>query len=272
MSVWAVGDLQGCHEPFERLLEKIRFDATQDRLWLVGDLVNRGPQSLAVLRRVYELRERVSVVLGNHDLHLLAVAAGAQTPRRKDTFGDILGAPDRGELLGWLQQQPLLHYDAALNTVMTHAGIPPAWSLFDAQRLAREVSDVLRSAHAGEFFRAMYGNEPARWDESLTGMDRLRVITNHFTRMRFVDTDGRLDLDSKEGLDSAPAGFFPWFDAANRRCAGLRIVFGHWAALQGRVDVPDVLALDTGCVWGYSLTAVNLASGERVSCECTAAS
>lgn len=270
MTVWAIGDIQGCLASFERLLAKIRFDHTADRLWLVGDLVNRGPDSLGTLRRIHALRDRVHVVLGNHDLHLLAVAAGAQSCKKKDTFGDILAAPDRDELLGWLQQQPLLHYDAQQDAVMTHAGIPPAWSLFDAQRLAREVEDVLRGPRAGEFFRAMYGNEPARWDESLAGTDRLRTITNYLTRMRFVDGEGTLDLLSKEGLDTAPPGFVPWFDAPGRRCTGTRIVFGHWAALQGRVDVPNVLALDTGCVWGYELTALNLVTGARVTCRCEA--
>ena len=270
MTTWAIGDLQGCLPAFEQLLKRIRFDATADTLWLVGDLVNRGPDSLGTLRRVYALRDRVRVVLGNHDLHLLAVASGAHPPRRKDDFGAILAAPDREQLLGWLQQQPLLHYDAALDTVMTHAGIPPQWSLLDAQRLAREVEEALRGPQALAYFRDMYGNEPACWSESLSGSTRLRTITNYFTRMRFVDAGGALDLASKEGLDTAPPGFAPWFAAPHRRCDGVRIVFGHWAALQGRVDVPNVLALDTGCVWGGALTAVNLVSGTRVACDCPA--
>ena len=181
----------------------------------------------------------------------------------------MLAAPDRDTLLAWLQQQPLLHYDAHLDTVMTHAGIPPQWSLFDAQRLAREVEDTLRHGDANAYFRDMYGNEPAHWDEALAGTTRLRTITNYFTRMRFVDAQGGLDLTSKEGLGSAPDGFVPWFDAAGRRIARTRIVFGHWAALQGKVDVPNVLALDTGCVWGNELTAINLDTGERLAHPCS---
>ncbi|MFZ5724561.1 MAG: symmetrical bis(5'-nucleosyl)-tetraphosphatase [Pseudomonadota bacterium] len=274
MTTWAIGDLQGCLEPFERLLAQIGFSASRDTLWLVGDLVNRGPDSLGVLRRLYALRDCTRIVLGNHDLHLLAVASGAVTTRGKDTFGDVLAAPDRGRLLAWLQQQPLLHYDAARHTAMTHAGIPPQWSLFDAQRLAREVEDVLRSpAGAAGFFADMYGNEPAGWNEALTGTARLRTITNYFTRMRFVDAGGALDLQSKEGAGTAPPGFVPWFAAPGRRTADLQILFGHWAALEGRTqcdgrDVPGVHALDTGCVWGQALTAFNLDSGERTGCDC----
>lgn len=269
MTIWAIGDIQGCLEPLERLLAKIRFDARNDELWLVGDLVNRGPDSLGVMRKLYELRSSCRIVLGNHDLHMLAVAAGTDALRRKDTFSDVLNATDAGTLLNWLQQQPLLHHDARLNTVMTHAGIPPQWSLFDAQRLAREVEDTLRHGNAKAYFSAMYGNEPARWDESLTGTTRLRVITNHFTRMRFIDAGGALDLVSKEGLDTAPAGFTPWFAATARRTAGIRILFGHWAALQGKVNAADIFALDTGCVWGGALTAMNLENGQRVGCDCT---
>jgi len=268
MSIWAVGDIQGCLEPLERLLEKIRFDKNHDQLWLVGDLVNRGPNSLGVLRRLHALRDCCRIVLGNHDLHLLAVAAGCEPVKRKDTFDDVLNAADAGELLHWLQQQPLLHHDARLNTVMTHAGIPPQWSLFDAQRLAREVEDVLRHGDARAYFNAMYGNEPSTWDESLAGTTRLRTITNYFTRMRFIDDSGALDLASKEGLGTAPPGFHPWFAASARKTAGVKILFGHWAALQGRCDAANVEALDAGCVWGGELTALNVESGQRVSCDC----
>lgn len=268
MTTWAIGDIQGCLEPLDALLKKIRFDARNDTLWLVGDLVNRGPDSLGVLRRLYALRASCRIVLGNHDLHLLAVAAGIDTLRRKDTFDDVLNAADAGTLLNWLQQQPLLHFDAKLNTVMTHAGIPPQWSLFDAQRFANEVESVLRHGDAAAYFRAMYGNEPAGWSESLSGNTRLRVITNYFTRMRFIDENGALDLVSKEGLGTAPAGFAPWFAAPQRRTGSTRIVFGHWAALEGRVHADGICALDTGCVWGGALTAMNLDTGQRVSCGC----
>lgn len=269
MAIWAIGDIQGCRVPLEQLLAQIRFNAQRDELWLVGDLVNRGPDSLGTLRLLHALRDNCRIVLGNHDLHLLAVAAGCFPHKKKDTFEDVLGAPDRDTLLDWLQQQPLLHYDARLDTVMTHAGIPPQWSLFDAQRLAREVEDTLRYGDAHAYFRDMYGNAPAHWDEGLTGTTRLRTITNYFTRMRFVDAQGGLDLVSKEGLDSAPDGFVPWFDAPFRRTARTRILFGHWAALQGQVDVPNVVALDTGCVWGNTLTAMNLESGERLAHPCS---
>lgn len=271
MATWAIGDLQGCLEPFERLLARIGFDEARDRLWLVGDLVNRGPDSLGVLRRVHAMGDACRVVLGNHDLHLLAVASGAEALKRKDTFGDVLDAPDSAVLLDWLRHRPLLHWDEGLRTVMTHAGIPPQWTLDDARRLAAEVEAVLRDGDAKAFFRAMYGNEPDCWDESLTGDDRLRVITNSLTRMRFVDARGALDLVSKEGLGTAPPGYRPWFEAPDRRTAGVRIVFGHWAALEGRCDVPNVEALDAGCVWGRDLVALDLDSGRRVACACGAA-
>lgn len=273
MANWAIGDLQGCLEPFDCLLAKISFAPQRDTLWLVGDLVNRGPDSLGVLRRLYALRDSCRIVLGNHDLHLLAVAAGVAPLRDKDTFGDVLAAEDRAPLLGWLQQQPLLQYDAASRTAMTHAGIPPQWSLYDAQRLAREVEDMLRSAHARDYFAAMYGNDPPGWREDLHGLARLRTITNYFTRMRFMNAAGELDLKSKEGLGTAPPGYKPWFAMDDRRTADLRLVFGHWAALDGKAlahgkPVPNVFALDTGCVWGSSLTAMNLETGERIACDC----
>jgi bis(5'-nucleosyl)-tetraphosphatase (symmetrical) len=268
MATWAIGDVQGCLEPLERLLGKIGFDAGRDELWLVGDLVNRGPDSLGVLRLLHGMRHVCRIVLGNHDLHLLAVAAGAEALKKKDTFRDVLEAADGPELLAWLQRQPLLHHDRARNTVMTHAGIPPQWSLADARRLAGEVEQVLRNGDAPAFFRAMYGNEPARWEETLEGDARLRVITNFFTRMRFIDERGTLDLVSKEGLGTAPPGYRPWFEAAGRRTAGVRIVFGHWAALEGRCDVENVEALDAGCVWGRDLVALNLDTGARVACNC----
>lgn len=268
MTTWAIGDLQGCLEPFERLLARVGFEEMHDELWLVGDLVNRGPDSLGVLRRVHAMRHACRVVLGNHDLHLLAVAAGVEPLKRKDTFADVLGAPDCGELLAWLRRQPLLQWDEKRCTVMTHAGIPPQWTLTDARRLAAEVEQVLRNGDALSFFRAMYGNRPDLWDEGLTGADRLRLITNCLTRMRFVDERGALDLVSKEGIGSAPPGYRPWFEAPARRTADIRILFGHWAALEGRCEARNVEALDAGCVWGRELVAFNLDSGQRVGCAC----
>ncbi|KGD62203.1 diadenosine tetraphosphatase [Alcanivorax jadensis T9] len=268
MSDYAIGDLQGCLEPFNCLLERIGFNADRDRLFLAGDLVNRGPDSLGTLRRVYELRENVHAVLGNHDLHLLAVAQGSTDSRRKDTLTDILEAPDRDALLGWLQNCPLMVDIPEHQAVMTHAGIPPLWTLAQARGRAREVEQVLRSSQANEFFANMYGNQPAGWDDGLAGSERWRVITNHFTRMRFVNEAGELDLTSKGEPDAPPEGFMPWFHHPRRLSGDTRILFGHWAALEGHADMLQVEALDTGCVWGGSLTALRLDDLTRIACHC----
>lgn len=276
MSVYAIGDLQGCHAEFVALLERIAFDPGRDRLWLAGDLVNRGPDSLACLREVHALGDAAVTVLGNHDLHLLAVARGGGRFTRKDTMDDILAAPDCEALLNWLQAQPLLVHEtvdtrwghAALaeqeEVVMTHAGILPQWSVSEAVALAGEVEANLGSEHSGDFLRQMYGNQPACWHPELEGVDRLRAIVNVLTRMRFIDAGGCLDFSAKEGLDSAPAGFMPWFRYP--RSDDVRVLFGHWAALEGHTDGAQarVEALDTGCVWGGNLTALNLATGERI--------
>ncbi|MDF9433274.1 symmetrical bis(5'-nucleosyl)-tetraphosphatase [Chromohalobacter israelensis] len=262
MSTYAIGDLQGCHAEFEALLERIAFEPRRDRLWLVGDLVNRGPGSLACLRAVKALGDSARVVLGNHDLHLLAAAWAGAPLKRSDTLAPILEADDRDELLDWLRRQPLLVRDDELDAVMTHAGLPPHWSVTQAAEHAAEVEQALRGEAVGDFLAAMYGNSPARWTDELEGIDRLRVIVNTFTRMRFIAADGTLDFAAKEGLDSAPEGFAPWFTYA--RDDDPRIVFGHWAALQGATPGARVraLALDTGCVWGGALTALDLVSGE----------
>nr|WP_299243123.1 symmetrical bis(5'-nucleosyl)-tetraphosphatase [uncultured Halomonas sp.] len=268
MTTYAIGDLQGCHSEFVALLERLSFDPRRDRLWLAGDLVNRGPASLECLREVRDLGEAARVVLGNHDLHLLAVARGGAPTKRSDTLDDILAAPDRETLLDWLQAQPLWVDDDSgsdRRRLMTHAGVLPQWSLDKARGLAREAEAVLRSESAGAFLERMYGNSPSRWDESLDGIDRLRMIVNAFTRMRFIAADGTLDFDAKEGLGSAPSGFHPWFTYP--RSDDPHILFGHWAALQGQTPATAVRAeaLDTGCVWGGSLTALNLDHGQRVS-------
>ena len=268
MSDYAIGDLQGCLGAFDCLLEKIGFNADRDRLFLAGDLVNRGPDSLGTLRRVHALRDNVHTVLGNHDLHLLAVANGTTHSKRKDTLSEILDAPDRTELLGWLQQQALLIALPEHNAVMTHAGIPPLWSLEQASQRAAEVETVLRSDSADAFFTHMYGNTPAGWDEQLSGTDRWRVITNHFTRMRFVDQAGELDLTSKGEPDQPPVGFMPWFQHPRRVLTDTRVLFGHWAALEGHSGVDKVDALDTGCVWGGTLTALRLDDQVRIQCDC----
>ena len=269
MAVYAVGDLQGCLEPLQCLLKRVNFDPAEDRLWLVGDLVNRGPQSLQTLRFLYAMRDSLVCVLGNHDLHLLAVAHNIERLKKGDTLREILEAPDRDELLDWLRLQKLLHYDAEREIAMVHAGIPPQWSLKKALRRAAEVEEVLRDdARLPLFLDGMYGNEPARWERELTGVTRLRVITNYFTRMRFCTADGKLDLKSKEGLDSAPPGYAPWFSHPQRRTRGLKLIFGHWAALEGRCDEPGLFALDSGCVWGGSMTLLDIDSGRRWQCDC----
>ncbi|EKF74637.1 diadenosine tetraphosphatase [Alcanivorax hongdengensis A-11-3] len=268
MSDYAIGDLQGCLDAFNCLLERIHFNPDRDRLFLAGDLVNRGPDSLGTLRRVYALRDNLHTVLGNHDLHLLAVAHQATDSKRKDTLSAILDAPDRSNLLGWLQQQPLLLEIPEHQAVLTHAGLPPLWSLEQGRQRAAEVQAVLASDDADRFFANMYGNQPAGWNDALQGPDRWRVITNHFTRMRFVNQAGELDLGSKGEADAPPAGFMPWFTHPQRLERQHRLLFGHWAALEGHTGVDGVEALDTGCVWGGSLTALCLDSGERIHCDC----
>lgn len=257
MAVYAIGDIQGCYEPLLRLLDLLRFDPADDYLWLVGDLVNRGPHSVEVLRLVRGLGERATAVLGNHDLTLLAVAAGQAKPKRKDTFHSILDAPDRDDLLNWLRHCPLLHHDAALGFTMVHAGLPPQWDLPLAQRCAAEMEAVLRGPRSAEFLGRMFGSEPRRWRDDLSGDDRLRFIVNALTRIRFCSTDGSLSLSEKGPPGSQSKGLSPWFAMPDRRNADLNIVFGHWAAL-GYYRAPGVYALDSGCVWGNRLTAIRL--------------
>ncbi|MDN3524236.1 symmetrical bis(5'-nucleosyl)-tetraphosphatase [Halomonas sabkhae] len=263
MTTYVIGDLQGCHAEFVALLERLSFDPRRDHLWLAGDLVNRGPGSLDCLREARALGESAEVVLGNHDLHLLAVARGGAGLKRKDTLAPILEAPDREALLDWLQSRPLLVRRG--NTVMSHAGLPPQWGIEQAARLAGEVEHCLSSDRAGAFLERMYGNEPSAWHDALEGIERQRVIVNTLTRMRFIDACGRLDFAAKEGLDTAPEGFAPWFQFPRDDQAHL--LFGHWAALEGRTPDSRVRAdaLDTGCVWGGSLTALDLETGQRIS-------
>ncbi len=269
MTLYAVGDLQGCLKPLQCLLAQVDFQPGRDQLWLVGDLVNRGPQSLETLRFLYRMRDSVISVLGNHDLHLLAVAHNAERLKKGDTLQEILDAPDREPLLDWLRQMPLLHHDALRNITLVHAGIPPQWTLKKARRRAAEVEAVLRNDHQLPLFLdGMYGNEPNLWDGRLRGIERLRVITNYFTRMRFCTPEGRLDLKSKEGLGTAPRGYAPWFSHANRRMRGERIIFGHWAALEGQCSEPGLSALDTGCVWGGSLSLLDVERNIRHTCNC----
>ncbi|MEW9899344.1 symmetrical bis(5'-nucleosyl)-tetraphosphatase [Chitinivorax sp. PXF-14] len=268
MPTYAIGDIQGCFEPLQALLAQIEFDPARDRLWLAGDLVNRGPGSLDVLRWAYGLQDHIDVVLGNHDLHLLAVAAGHGKQHSDDTLGDILAAPDCDDLLGWLRRQKLVH--AAEGYLMVHAGLLPQWSADDALRLAREVETVLQGDAHHELFRHMYGNEPRHWDEALTGWERLRLIVNAMTRMRLVTRDGDIDLKYKGELPDAPPHLTAWFDAPGRRSAGTPVVCGHWSALGLRLR-DDLLALDTGCLWGGALTAVRLEDRQVFQLPCRAA-
>ena len=264
MRTWAIGDVQGCFAELELLLSKLNL-SSEDRLWFAGDLVNRGPGSLETLRLVRSLGEQAETVLGNHDLHLLAILFGDHQARRSDTFDALLSADDAEDIGHWLRRQPLLVYDEELDATMAHAGVPPFWSPEEAAERAQEVQDCLSGDNFQAFLRVMYGDEPDCWHEDLEGLDRIRIITNYFTRMRMIAADGRLDFTHKVGLEGAPAGFEPWFDAFARAQPGVKLVFGHWASLEGETGHPSLLATDTGCVYGRQLTAVCVASGERVS-------
>lgn len=266
MARYAVGDLQGCFDPLRRLLDRVHFDPASDRLWSTGDLVNRGPQSLQCLRFFRELGASARVVLGNHDLHLLAVAAGIRKMKRGDTLQPILDAPDAADLLAWIEDQPLFYREA--DYALVHAGLAPQWTLDDAARLSAEVSTALRGKERESYLNGMYGDEPDRWSEALTGPIRWRVITNYLTRMRVVTPDGALNLRFKDAPQEAPQGYMPWYEAPARRSAGSCIIFGHWASLMGRSHRKDVIALDTGCVWGNKLTLYALDSGDYYSCGC----
>lgn len=259
MAVFAVGDIQGCCDEFELLLQTLQFDPARDQLWLTGDLVNRGPRSLDTLRLVKSLGDAAITVLGNHDLHLLATAFNPQAKRKsKDTIDQVLNAPDRDELLHWLRHQPLLHHDPQLNHTILHAGLPPQWDLPLAIACAREVETTLRDSERAQLlFENMYGDEPDRWDDNLEGFARLRFITNCFTRLRACTDNGRLKLKAKGAPDKLEPGLYPWFRVPKRRSRDHRIVFGHWSSL-GYYQGDNVLGLDTGCVWGGSLSAMRL--------------
>lgn len=270
MAVYAIGDIQGCHREFTALLERIGFDATSDRLWLTGDLVNRGPDSLAVLRSVRALGPAATVVLGNHDLHLLARAAGAGPARQDPGLDAVLSAPDRDELLGWLKTRPLIHRDPALGWTLVHAGLPPQWDLDTAETCAHEVEAALAKDPLA-LFDDMYGDDPRFWSPGLAGAARLRFITNCLTRLRYVDRAGRLLLEHKGPPADAPTGAIPWFRHPARASAAEGIVFGHWSTL-GVVREAKVLGIDAGCVWGGSLCAARLdAPGEPVLLPCRGA-
>ena len=273
MAIYCIGDIQGCDTALERLLETIDFSASRDTVYLLGDLVNRGPDSAAVLRRCMGHGDALRCLLGNHDLHLLAAAHGARKPSRRDTLSTVLDACDRDAMIDWMRQQPLVrtHTHAGQTLLMVHAGVLPTWSPADTIARAAEVHAVLRSPDLPAFLHTMYGNTPARWRDDLTGTDRLRVIVNALTRLRFCAADGTMDFDSTESASAAPPGLMPWFDVPGRRTAGTLLAFGHWSTL-GWLSRSDLLGLDTGCVWGGCLSAVRfgatLADREQLQVHC----
>ncbi|MCW9030282.1 MAG: symmetrical bis(5'-nucleosyl)-tetraphosphatase [Gammaproteobacteria bacterium] len=268
MATYAIGDLQGCYDSLLRLLDKLKFDSAQDTLWFAGDLVNRGPDSLSTLRFAKSLGDNAVTVLGNHDLHLLAIAA-----KHKKTHDvglkDILHADDAAELLDWLRMQPLLHHDKELNFTMVHAGIYPEWDLKTAQQSAHELESVLRSENYLDFIFHMYGNLPGKWDDNLQSWDRLRFICNSFTRMRYCEKDSTLNFHSHGAPGTHPENTLPWFELPSRKMTDERIIFGHWSTL-GKINKKNVYALDTGCVWGGELTALRIDSEEAlyISVDC----
>ena len=269
MATYAIGDLQGCAREFETLLDKLQFSG-RDKLWLLGDLINRGPDSLRVLRMVHDLHDQCEVVLGNHDLHFLAIYFGGHSAGSSDTFEALLAAPDVDTLAHWLRRQKLLHYDKTSKTTMVHAGIPPQWSVRQARHFAGEVEAVIGGDKSingigyVDYFAGMYGNKPALWSSDLTGLERLRVITNYLTRMRMIEVTGALDFAHKGSLLDAPANLIPWYDLTSAKLKKGRLLFGHWAAIDGVTGYENVIALDTGCVWGRKLTALCLETGELI--------
>jgi bis(5'-nucleosyl)-tetraphosphatase (symmetrical) len=267
MAIYVLGDVQGCFDDLLLLLETIKYDQDQDTLWFTGDLVNRGPNSLEVLRFVKNL-PRCICVLGNHDLSLLALAYTSQK-LDSHTLEDILKAPDKDELLTWLRYLPLLHQDLNRNSCLVHAGIYPAWGIEEASQFAEEVENELRGPNFRDLLSNMFGNTPSLWHNNLAGWERYRFIINTFTRMRFCHLEGSLELSYKGTIADAPPDLVPWFEVKPRALSQMKILFGHWAALGGQVTVPNIYALDTGCVWGGALTALRLEDGGLFSVRCS---
>lgn len=263
MTIYAIGDIQGCYKPLMKLLGQVKFAPGRDQLWCVGDLINRGPKSLDTLRYLRDIGDATQIVLGNHDLHYLAIYYGCAPARNKDTLQKLLEAPDGDELSDWLRHKPLAHYDSIetrmgiQNYLMVHAGVAPQWSLQKTLDCAAEVELALEGGNFRKYLEMMYGDRPDRWTNDLAGWDRLRVITNYLTRLRFCTEEGTMDLNVKEGLAYAPPGFKPWY-AFERITPKANILFGHWAALEGITGRENVYALDTGCVWGRELTMMRL--------------
>ncbi|MCX8521157.1 MAG: symmetrical bis(5'-nucleosyl)-tetraphosphatase [Rhodoferax sp.] len=278
MALYLIGDLQGCDAALQKLLDKIAFSPSRDTLYLLGDLVNRGPQSEAVLRRLMGYGSAARCLLGNHDLHLLGVAYGVRQPGRKDTLAGILQASDAPVLLDWLRQQPLVMLErwGGQSLLMVHAGVLPQWSAEQTFALAGEVQAHLRANDASAFFASMYGNTPAAWCDALQGTQRLRTIVNALTRLRFCSADGVMEFETKGDANSAPPGYYPWFAVPGRKTANTCIAFGHWSTL-GPLQQENLLALDTGCVWGGCLSAVCITprqtgwDAERIQVRCESA-
>lgn len=259
MALYLIGDVQGCNSALQRLLDEISFSASRDTLYFLGDLVNRGPDSVGVLRSLMGHGTAVQCVLGNHDLNLLAVAYGVRKPHRKDTLDQILDAPDRLAMLDWLRWQrvAMLEIMQGHEVLLVHAGVLPAWTASKTIALGSEVESVLRSPDIADFLKHMYGDEPSGWSDTLTGVTRLRVIVNALTRIRFCDVSGHMEFITKEGAGACPQGYLPWFDVPGRQTARITVAFGHWSTL-GWIGRPDVISLDTGCVWGGCLSALRL--------------
>jgi len=263
---FAVGDIQGCLDPLLRLLDRVNFDESKDTLWCAGDLVNRGPDSLGTLEFLYSIRDSIKVVLGNHDLHLLAVAHGEKKIKHDNDLSRIIESENASQLLNWLRKQPLLQWDKDKKLAMCHAGIPPMWDLKTAKALSKEVQLVLKSSRHIYLYRAMYGNTPELWSDDLKGMERLKVIINYFTRMRFLGPNGELDLENKSSIESGKSDLQPWFHYPHKLKKN-RLLFGHWAALEGMFDHPQITGLDTGCVWGGPLTLEHIETGKRYTAK-----
>ncbi len=266
MATYVIGDIQGCYFTFQRLLEHFQFNAARDRLWLIGDLVNRGSGSLEMLRWAYQHQSSIVTVLGNHDLHTLAVAEGFVALHKSDTLHALLEAPDRDELLFWFRHQPMIHAEG--DYLMVHGGLLPQWSAEEALALGAEVEVALRGPGHLDFLAQMYGNLPNRWDQHLQGMDRLRLITNAITRLRICTAEGEMNFKFKGELTDIPAGYMPWFDVPKRKSADTTILFGHWSAL-GLQQRANLFALDTGCVWGSKLTALRLEDQKIFQVNCS---
>jgi len=269
MTTFVIGDLHGCLDPLKQLLDKIQFNPGDDTLWFVGDLINRGPQSLETLRFVKSLGDSAITVLGNHDLHLLGVMHGVRSVSTKDTLDDILNANDLDEITDWLRRRPLLHHDADLQVTMVHAGIHPKWNLKTAMELAVEVETVLRHDQIEERLPRLFGNKPCKWSKKLGKWDRRRFALNVFTRMRYCTSEGKLDFSSTAAPAKAPKSLVPWYKVAERKTIPGRIVFGHWSS-HPAYAVSNVVPMDRGCVWGGALTALELESGNSLTADCAA--